>query len=58
MFSRKIKSVFCALAVAASALNAVSLDAIAADYVPAKSRVSVHDPSVIKDPKTGTYICA
>ncbi|MBR3268964.1 MAG: RICIN domain-containing protein [Oscillospiraceae bacterium] len=55
MFSRKIKSVFCALAVAASALNAVSLDAIAADYVPAKSRVSVHDPSVIKDPKTGTY---
>ena len=48
-------------AAAVSAVMSVSMlgmqlpAADAADYVQRKSRVSVHDPSVIKDPATGMY---
>ncbi|MBR5723704.1 MAG: arabinase, partial [Oscillospiraceae bacterium] len=48
-------------AAAVSAVMSVSMlgmqlpAADAADYVQKKSRVSVHDPSVIKDPATGMY---
>ncbi|MBQ8921709.1 MAG: RICIN domain-containing protein [Oscillospiraceae bacterium] len=52
---KKILSAVCAAAVAGTALLSAPAPVRAADYVAAKSRVSVHDPSVIKDPKSGNY---
>jgi len=55
MLLKRILSAFSAAAVAGTVLLSVPQTAYAADYVAAKTRVSVHDPSIIKDPKTGTY---
>ncbi len=49
---RKITALLCA---AAAACSAISFPAVhAADYAAEKARVSVHDPSIIKD-SSGTY---
>ena len=52
---RKLLAAAAAAAVTAVTLLSTFPAAYAADYVAKKSRVSVHDPSVIRDPKSGAY---
>ena len=52
----KLRKLLAAAVSAVISLTALQLPAAdAADYVQQKARVSVHDPSVIRDPATGTY---
>ncbi len=52
---RKLTAAATAAVLSLTALSAQFPAADAADYVQKKSRVSVHDPSVIRDPATGMY---
>lgn len=45
----------CSMVISAVFFKFGSVDIYSADYTASKSRVSVHDPSVFKDPKTNQY---
>ena len=55
MIKKKIMAVMSAAILGASCLTTYPSEVTAADFVANKSRVSVHDPSIVKDPATGTY---
>lgn len=55
MKRNKVLATFTAAVVALGSLLGAPVTTSAADYVANKQRVSVHDPSIIKDPQSGTY---
>ena len=55
MIKKKIMAVMSAAILGASCLTTYPSEVTAEDFVANKSRVSVHDPSIVKDPATGTY---
>ena len=55
MKKQKLLSILCAAALSFTTLCSLPAPVSGADYVAAKRRVSVHDPSIIKDPKSGGY---
>ena len=55
MRKRKLLASLTAAVLAFGSMVSVPVSVDAADYAAKKSRVSVHDPSIFKDPATGTY---